>query len=172
MNLERQLALLCLAFSAIVMISNMMALSRSVSVKVPTDESSATASLANHRMQHYKDRNSKSQSFQRIGQFRRPRTLIGIISSDGPNECSYRRRHRELFKIWNDSRVCSLTQLKSLSPIDRQQCQIVYTFVIGAGGSDAPTIILNSSYPLLRTKPWKSRCGKGDTGDFTLLNIK
>ena len=70
------------------------------------------------------------------------RTLIGIISSDSKNDCTYRKRHREIFQIWNDTRVCSLNEI-------HDTCQVIYTFIVGAGSQDSPTQLVNDSFPLL-----------------------
>ena len=107
---------------------------------------------------------------------RRPsRTLIGIISSLSRSDYYYRKRHRELFQeIWNDTRVCTLDDV-------RDECQIVYTFIIGAGNQSAPTQLVNNTsnnnWPLLVEKPVpnieKTRYLQDVNGpDVTLLNIR
>lgn len=104
-----------------------------------------------------------------------PRTLVGIISANNRNDCAYRKRHRELFRIWNDTRVCSLPELKQRSPHDRSSCQLVYTFVLGANtDANAPTEIVDNStgFPLERPTPLPSRWGDVNDEDVTLLNIK
>eukprot|EP00934_Nitzschia_sp_Nitz4_P006903 Nitzschia sp. Nitz4//scaffold2_size372955//295635//297075//NITZ4_000458-RA/size372955-processed-gene-0.446-mRNA-1//1//CDS//3329546883//6893//frame0 len=117
-----------------------------------------------HRRQHYRE--------TAFGGIRRSRTLMGIISSDSPNDVSYRNRHRELFQIWNDPRVCSLDQLRQMAPEDRPRCQLVYTFVVGAGGSDAPTLLVNTSRPILRPTPYEGKFDNLTEGDISLLNIR
>jgi hypothetical protein len=104
-----------------------------------------------------------------------PRTLVGIISANNRNDCAYRKRHRELFRIWNDTRVCSLPELKRRSPQDRTSCQLVYTFVLGANtDANAPTEIVDNStgIPLERPTPLPSRWEDVNDEDVTLLNIK
>lgn len=126
---------------------------------------------------------------------RRSRTLVGIISSDTLNDSTYRKRHRELFQIWNDPRVCSLAELRAKTKEEGLKCQLVYTFVIGAAQdknsnstasavmneADASiaeqqpqpvTLISNASLPLYRTTPLNSRYNDINYDDVTLLNIK
>jgi hypothetical protein len=96
-----------------------------------------------------------------------PRTLVGIISSDSFNDCTYRKRHRELFDIWNDTRLCALEAVTD-------DCQVAYTFIIGAGNESAPTQLVNdsSSWPLLVPKPMPSRHEDVNYPDTSLLNIR
>lgn len=109
----------------------------------------------------------------RTTDYRRSRTLIGILSADTRTDYSYRRRHRQLFQIWNDTRVCSLAELKQLPEWNRKQCQLVYTFVIGAATDpDSPTFIVNASIPLYRQDPLPSTQPDVNQDDVTLLNIK
>lgn len=103
---------------------------------------------------------------------RRPRTLVGIITSDRRNDCSYRRRHRELFQIWNDSRVCSLAEFKK-APSQYAHCQLIYTFVMGAATEpNAPTLIVNNSIPILHAGPYGSQCNDLKSEDISMLNIR
>ena len=97
------------------------------------------------------------------------RMLIGIISSAGNHMGRvYRNRHRRLFDLWNDTRLCSLhdfieratTNVQSLQPMDVEvhehdiirgtvvhdesvivPCQLIYTFVI-SGNPNGTTSIL------------------------------
>jgi hypothetical protein len=96
-----------------------------------------------------------------------PRTLVGIISSDSFNDCTYRKRHRELFDIWNDTRLCALEAITD-------DCQVAYTFIIGAGNESAPTQLVNdnSSWPLLVPKPMPTQHEDVNLPDTTLLNIR
>ena len=131
-----------------------------------------------------------SSSSSLYSNYQRSRTLVGIISADTRNDCTYRRRHRELFQIWNDTRVCSLAQLKAKSQQDQQRCQLVYTFVIGAASTSSSnddtadpnmnknftttttTLIVDSSIPLYRSSPLSSKFSDVNEDDVTLLNIK
>lgn len=101
----------------------------------------------------------------RKGERKAPRTLIGIISSDSFNDCTYRKRHRAMFEIWNDTRVCSLDQVAP-------ECQVVYTFILGAGNSSAPTQLVNDSWPLLVDKPISTKHDDVNAPDTSLLNIR
>lgn len=94
------------------------------------------------------------------------RTLIGIISSDSRNDCTYRKRHREIFQIWNDTRVCSLNEI-------HDACQVIYTFIVGAGSQDSPTQLVNDSFPLLVENTIPSKyCSDLNSDDVSLLNIR
>jgi hypothetical protein len=78
-------------------------------------------------------------------QYLRPRILVGILA-DGQTEESkeMRNRFRQLFQVWNDSRVCSLNEFSAKDWVDRSSymgesdhdtsydCQIVYSFVLSA----------------------------------------
>jgi Galactosyltransferase len=102
---------------------------------------------------------------------RRLRVLFGILTADFKNDYSYRKRHRELFKLWNDPRVCSLPDYKVM-PVDQQYvCEIVYTFVIGASPEAAPELV-DDSRPSEATRPITGVCPDLNEPDMTLLNIK
>jgi hypothetical protein len=110
-----------------------------------------------------------------------PRILIGIISSDTYNDSAYRKRHRQMFSIWNDTRVCSLPELQRRSVEEGKACQIVYTFVIGANRDlDGPTEIVSNTtknnqnmyIPLLVPKPIKAAHADVNNDDVSLLNIR
>lgn len=62
---------------------------------------------------------------------KRPRVLFGIFTADFAIEERYRQRHRALFALWNDSRVCALHDFQQRSAIDREPCELIYTFVMG-----------------------------------------
>jgi hypothetical protein len=118
---------------------------------------------------------SSSSAAPLSGNFRRSRTLLGIISANTRNDCAYRKRHRKLFQIWNDTRVCSLAELQQKPEWQRKDCQLVYTFVIGAaddGDDNNITQIVNSTIPLYRSTPLSSKFPDVNEGDITLLNIK
>ncbi len=105
-----------------------------------------------------------------------PRILIGIISSDTFNDAAYRKRHRQLIRIWNDTRVCSLPELQRRSIEEGKACQIVYTFVIGANRDpNGPTEIVSNhtNIPLTIPKPiQKANHADINSDDVTLLNIR
>jgi hypothetical protein len=98
--------------------------------------------------------------------------FVGIFSSDSFNGCTYRKRHRELFQIWNDTRVCSLPEYQSRSEEEREPCQLIYTFVVGGGDKTAPTEITDNSTQLFVEKPIKAYRDDVNDPDVTLLNIK
>ena len=117
------------------------------------------------KQQNSRDSASYLYNAIRNGERRAPRILIGIISSDSFNDCTYRKRHREVFEIWNDTRVCSLDQI---SP----ECQVAYTFILGAGNSSAPTQLVDDSVPLLVEKPIPTKHEDVNYPDTSLLNIR
>mmetsp|Transcript_117452 Transcript_117452/g.339571 ORF Transcript_117452/g.339571 Transcript_117452/m.339571 type:complete len:352 (+) Transcript_117452:234-1289(+) len=109
-----------------------------------------------------------SRMLRNRGRGRRPRTLLGIISADNRNDCAYRKRHRELFSIWDDPRLCSLADYPY-----RSNCQLIYTFVIGGAENEtAPTELVNSSLPILLPTPLASNYPDVNDPDVTLLNIQ
>ena len=104
---------------------------------------------------------------------RRARILVGIISSDSANDKAYRKRHRQLFQLWNDTRVCSIDQWEN-EATRPASCELIYTFVIG-GNKDpnAPTeIVDDKTWPVLATKPIKTQHDDVNGPDTTLLNIR
>jgi hypothetical protein len=104
-----------------------------------------------------------------------PRTLMGIFSSDSYNDATYRGRHRKLMnEIWKDSRVCAVHQFVHNSTV-RSQCQLLYTFVIGANPNpDAPMELLEDtpSHPLTLPKMDAPTRDDVNREDVTLLNIR
>ena len=67
--------------------------------------------------------------------FHKPRVLVGIFSIDTNDGYMFRQRHRTLFQTWNDTRICSLSEYKAVKSSHQShsnQCEFVYTFVIGA----------------------------------------
>ena len=119
---------------------------------------------------------------------RRSRTLIGYFSMESRGDCYYRRRHRELFQIWNDTRVCSLYNLQRY-PMQYSHCQLVYTFVMGgtpaaavntttpsSAAGDPPTMIVDNltfpTRPLYHPHPPLLKCSDKHAKDITWLNIR
>lgn len=77
--------------------------------------------------------------------FYKPRVLVGIVSdSISFDSQTLRNRHRQLFSLWNDPRLCSLNEFRSRSWEQKTffesgletdldyDCQIVYSFVLAA----------------------------------------
>jgi hypothetical protein len=102
---------------------------------------------------------------------RRLRILFGILTADFRNDHTYRKRHRELFKLWNDSRVCSLPEFKAKPIEERYECEIIYTFVIGANPHASPELVDNSR-PMEVARPVTGVCPDLNEPDMTLLNIR
>jgi Galactosyltransferase len=98
------------------------------------------------------------------------RVLFGIMSADFKKDCSYRGWIRELFQIWNDSRICSLSHFKIL-PADNS-CEIIYTFVIGAN-PNATTSLIDDSRPFeTEHPPVAQNCEDFGEADMTMLDIR
>jgi len=102
---------------------------------------------------------------------RRLRVLMGIVTADFKNDHAYRKRHRSLFGLWNDPRVCSLPDFKSLPVEERYECEIIYTFVMGANPEASPELVDDSRPPEV-TRPIKGLCPDLNEPDMTLLNIR
>jgi hypothetical protein len=63
---------------------------------------------------------------------RRLGILVGIFTADLPNDHEYRSRHRKLMTLWNDPRVCTLADFEKRSASNREECELIYTFVVSA----------------------------------------
>lgn len=102
---------------------------------------------------------------------RRPsRTFMGIFSK--ADNAHMRSRHRTLIGLWNDTRLCPWHQITP-------KCQLVYAFVLGAGGDQAPTQLVNDEtgntdkkWPLLVEKPIVTEYPDLNDEDTVLLNIR
>ena len=101
----------------------------------------------------------------------RLRVLIGILSADFFNDQVYRKRHRSLFTLWNDPRVCSLPDFKSMPLSERYICELIYTFVIGANPDASPELVDNSR-PFEVDRPITGTSRDLNEPDMTLLNIR
>lgn len=101
----------------------------------------------------------------------RLRVLLGILTADFFNDQAYRKRHRNLFKLWNDPRVCSLPDFKELPINERYRCEIIYTFVMG-GNPEAPPELVDDSRPMFVTKPIKGNSPDLNDPDVTLVSAK
>lgn len=101
----------------------------------------------------------------------RLRVLVGVLSADFFNDQVYRKRHRALFQLWNDERVCSLPEFKSKPIGERYVCQLIYTFVIGANPK-APPQLVDGSRPMEVVRPITGLSKDLNEPDMTLLNIR
>ena len=72
---------------------------------------------------------------------RNSRILIGIFTTDNLFDATHRKWHRNLFKVWNDERTCSLDQFRESDDTSlKQNCEVIFTFVAGANQDpNAPT---------------------------------
>jgi hypothetical protein len=103
---------------------------------------------------------------------KRLKVLFGILSADFFNDRTYRKRHRALFELWNDSRVCSLFVFMESSVKERERCEVIWTFVVGAGGKDAPPENVSNQRPMLVDRPAAGDSPDWNEPDMTLLNIR
>ena len=101
----------------------------------------------------------------------RLRVLVGILTADFFNDQVYRKRHRMLFKLWDDERVCSLPEFKQKPASERYTCELIYTFVIGAN-PDAPPELVDGSRPFEVKRPIRGISNDLNEPDMTLLNIR
>ena len=99
----------------------------------------------------------------------RLRILMGILTADFFNDQAYRKRHRSLFKLWNDPRVCSLPDFKELPINERYRCELIYTFVMG-GNPEAPPELVDDSRPMFVTKPIRGISPDLNDPDVTLVS--
>jgi hypothetical protein len=101
----------------------------------------------------------------------RLKILWGILTADFYNDQAYRKRHRKLFELWDDPRVCSLPDFKHKNMQEREVCELIYTFVLG-GNQDATTELVDDSRPMTATRPVPGKSPDLNDPDMTLLNIK
>lgn len=101
----------------------------------------------------------------------RLRVLVGILSADFFNDQVYRKRHRNLFELWNDERVCSLPEFKKKPVAERYVCELIYTFVIGANPDASPELV-DGSRPMEVQRPVIGVSKDLNEPDMTLLNIR
>lgn len=105
---------------------------------------------------------------------RPPRILIGILGNANDHQMGvvYRDRHRQLFQLWNDSRLCTWKEF------DPEKCQVAYTFVLGGHNatSSIPTYHLGTDNRPLTLNGTTSTIVPQikDVGrsDMTILNIR
>jgi hypothetical protein len=99
--------------------------------------------------------------------------IMGIFSSDSYNDAAYRKRHRTLLNdVWKDPRTCSVHDFIHTESV-RNDCQLLYTFIIGASPEpDAPTERVDSKEPLTLPKIDNPTRDDVNDNDVTLLNIR
>jgi len=114
--------------------------------------------------------NSISDFVVQTNEMRKARVLLGVFTTvKGEYEKEYRRLFRDLFAA--HPKVCSLPDFKNRTKLERESCQLVYTFVVG-GNTDpkGPTELLDDSIPL--TLPNPSEQPDLSNPDVTFLNIR
>jgi Galactosyltransferase len=141
-----------------------------------TTTTEVTSSVTNQQQRQISGTNldGETSSKYRIGALPhtgRLRVLMGIVSADFFNDQVYRKRHRTLFTLWNDPRVCSLPEFKSKPLAERYICELIYTFVIGANPDETPELVDNSR-PFEVQRPIKGVSRDLNEPDTTLLNIR
>ena len=92
-----------------------------------------------------------SEHPSRVSQYRKsfsppPKLLLGIMGNANNHMGKiYRNRHRKLFQLWNDSRLCTIEQYDSYynrDEVEEHDCRVVYAFIVGGYNSsmiDQPT---------------------------------
>jgi hypothetical protein len=93
------------------------------------------------------------------------------LTADFYNDQAYRKRHRKLFELWDDPRVCSLPDFKQKSMEEREVCELIYTFVVGGNEETTPELV-DDSRPMTATRPIPGKSPDLNDPDMTLLNIK
>jgi len=101
---------------------------------LPSSLSSSTSSLLSWAVSKNQNNNNlcaDPATPRRLG------ILVGIFTADMPHASEYRSRHRKLFTLWNDPRVCSLAefqhQMANPGAVQcKKSCELIYTFVVGA----------------------------------------
>ena len=143
-----------------------------------------TIADSNVFLSHHAERRSLLAAPNTVQTPRRLGILIGIFTTDYKNDEEYRSRHRKLFTLWNDPRVCSLGDFekwqKAAVPTS---CEVMYTFVVGANPAaatewielDENDIGQRSDNPILVDSRVDSNFTAPDLvkkGDVTRLNIR
>jgi len=144
------------------------------SLRVPSDSVAADQILADDITMDSESSRHILNPEEKILPNGRLRVLMGILTADFPNDHSYRNRHRKLFKLWNDPRVCSLPEFKARPIESRYECELIWAFVLG-GNPDAPsTELVDGSRPMEMEKPIPNPKGTSDLNneDMILLNIQ
>jgi hypothetical protein len=101
------------------------------------------------------------------------RVLLGIFSKY--DSFKFQQEYRAIIQHWkSDARygpaICPLSEFLML-PNEGSRCELIYTFVVGAGDAEAPTQVTSSERPILSNR---SAMPEGWVGfnDTTLLNIR
>jgi hypothetical protein len=103
----------------------------------------------------------------------RLRVLLGIFTADLESEEKMRQRHRDLFALWNDDRVCVLHEFQTQSPGQkRERCELVYTFVMGANPHATTELVDDSLRPMLVSRPIAGVGRDINDPGILLLNIR
>jgi hypothetical protein len=110
-------------------------------------ENSDLESIQSSRLMTQQRRRDRSfiETTESKEQYYKPRILLGILADSQTKESKeMRNRFRQMFQRWSDSRVCSLNEFLAkdwvdsssymeVNDVDRSyDCQIVYSFVLGA----------------------------------------
>ena len=99
------------------------------------------------------------------------RTLVGVLVDFSPHGLRYRQRFRQLLPLHPN--VCSIGELKD-DKVDTLHCELVYTFVVGAGSDGTTSLRLNAPFEVpSRQQTCEAVPDQTDCllPDMTLLNI-
>jgi Galactosyltransferase len=143
-------------------------------LQTPTSSSSVAGASAKMILSSSSSRNNNSNDKLRYGapaHSGRLRVLVGILTADFFNDQIYRKRHRSLFKLWNDKRVCSLPDFKAKPLAERYVCELIYVFVLGANPDATPELV-DGSRPMEVLRPIKGHSKDMNEPDMILLNIR
>lgn len=116
-------------------------------------------------------RNGEKHQFEAPPHNGRLRVLLGILTADFLNDQVYRKRHRSLFQLWNDKRVCSLPDFKAKPLAERFECELIYVFVLGGNPNAAPELV-DGSRPMEIARPIQGKSNDLNEPDMILLNIR
>jgi len=109
-----------------------------------------------------------------------PKIFVGIMGDSSRHlGMEYRNRQRELFSIWNDTRLCHLTRALEIQKNNssNDECQVIYSFIVGghnASSTELPYNLGTDDRPLTLTSlPIKlPRLKDVFQPDVTILNIR
>jgi hypothetical protein len=167
------------AFMLIAVWACILMLQKGSPATVQTQRQISEKNTPNHATYETSAHMAVEQSDRRLG------ILVGIFTADDiKNDREYRSRHRKLFTLWNDPRVCNLAEFQIRTTTQRASCEVIYTFVVGANvTASTPTewipqdetdngkrpsnpILLPSTVPYNHSSPDLAK------NDVTRLNIR
>ena len=105
-----------------------------------------------------------------------PSVFVGIISAANHSMAlKYRQRHRQLFGLWNSSKLCSLYEYELNLYQEQQNCQIIYSFILGIPDESLRTVQLEEldNVRVSYDEVWNSdrRSSTGPPSDWNATDI-